>query len=134
MADTDVVENARFSGCAGHFPFRDPTQEGRRLWVGNLPRIEPQAAVEVEMRHLFGGFVVESVSTIVRPPPRRPSASHQADYGYCFVDLRTKYAAELAARTLHNTTARWGGLVRVRLAYDDRRKAERPDKLHDRRS
>ena len=40
-------------------------QQGRRLFVGDLPRIEPQAAIDAEMQQLFSGFELAAVSKAI---------------------------------------------------------------------
>ena len=44
-----------------------PHDEGRRLYVGGLPRISGQDIVNAEMRQLFSNWHVEAVSKIILP-------------------------------------------------------------------
>ena len=62
-----------------------PVEEGRRLYVGGLPRMPDQGTVNVEMRELFRNFNVQAVSKVIWP---HPSTKHKpGDHHYCFVDL-----------------------------------------------
>ena len=97
--------------------------EGRRLYVGGLPRIAQQRAVDAEMLQLFTGFRLEAVSKIISPheSKRNVPGSHY----YCFVDLPTAEDAQAAVQKLDGTVTRYGGTYKVNLST-----WRRPTKMH----
>ncbi|KAL9113484.1 MAG: hypothetical protein Q9227_002525 [Pyrenula ochraceoflavens] len=91
--------------------WQKPLSKGTRLWVGGLPRIEPQSATDFEMQKLFEGFKLAAISKIVSPrPPEKSGAGNQY---YLFVDMATPEDADAAARTLNGIDSPWGGRLNV---------------------
>ncbi|KAF1911297.1 hypothetical protein BDU57DRAFT_524337 [Ampelomyces quisqualis] len=88
-----------------------PLQENRRLYVGGLPRPVDNHASDLEIRDIFRGFDVESVSKVQWP--RREGTRGNA--WYAFVDVSTAEEAR-RARGVLNGTQLWGGTITVNLA------------------
>ncbi|QSZ32880.1 hypothetical protein DSL72_002461 [Monilinia vaccinii-corymbosi] len=61
------------------------SQDGRRLYVGGLPRIDDQETANRKIREIFEGFDVEVVSKLIAPHPSK--AEEGGNHYYCFVDL-----------------------------------------------
>ncbi|KAF3940333.1 hypothetical protein ABW19_dt0201572 [Dactylella cylindrospora] len=108
----------RWSRTDAESHFEDPVLEGKRLWVGNLPRLEPQSAVDAAMQLLFSGFKISAVSEILSPQTDGKSKSQNAYY--LFVDLAEAEDVQLAINELNRKPAPWGGVVRVQRARDNR--------------
>ena len=100
-----------------------PYDEGRRLYVGGLPRISGQDIVNAEMKQLFSGWHVEAVSKIISPHVSKQS--QPGSHYYCFVDLSTAQDAQEAAQTLDGKRTPYGGSYKVRLSIQ-----RRPAKVH----
>ncbi|TKX22942.1 RNA recognition motif-containing protein 16 [Elsinoe australis] len=101
-----------------------PVEQGCRLWVGGLPRVDGQEIVNVMMRELFGDYEIQAVSKMVSP--HGMTVELPGDHYYCFVDLREAEEAREAAGRLHGVASPWGsGNVRVRVARDGDRKVVR---------
>lgn len=99
--------------------FASTLQNGCRLFVGDLPRIEPQAAVDAEMQQLFSGFELTAVSKIINPLRNDPErATEQGNHHFCFVDLTTSEEADQAMAEVNKKPGSWGGAVRVAKAKD----------------
>lgn len=99
------------------------TQEGRRLYVGGLPRFMDQVTANLQIRDLFKGYNVEVVGKQISPHP-----SVQEDPGnnyYCFVDLASEQEASHAIRTL-NGIKKWNWKIKVS------RTKTKSGKLHER--
>ncbi|KAF2092369.1 RNA-binding domain-containing protein [Rhizodiscina lignyota] len=113
-----------------------PLEQGCRAFIGNLPRIEPQAAVDAEMQQVFSGFELAAVSKIINPLRDQPErASEKGNHYFCFVDFQTPEEAERAIAECDQKTGSWGGAVRVAKAKDNRdRKVIREQFGGDRRS
>lgn len=84
---------------------------GHRLYVGGLPRIDSQPAVDAEMQALFAGFELTAVSKIISPHPSK--AAQPGHHFYLFVDLASGEEAERAVEALDGARGRWGGRVVV---------------------
>lgn len=105
-----------------------PVEQGCRLWVGGLPRVDGQEIVNAMMRELFGDYEIQAVSKMVSP--HGPTVGLPEDHYYCFVDLREAGEAREAAERLHGVASPWAsGNVRVRLARDGDRKVVREQGL-----
>ena len=91
-----------------------PHQQGRRLYVGGLPRIPWQSEVNSGMRDLFKDWPIEAVSKIISPHPS--TYGKPGEHHYCFVDLPTSEIAEQAARALNNTKGPHGGPYKISVA------------------
>ncbi|KEF51305.1 uncharacterized protein A1O9_12655 [Exophiala aquamarina CBS 119918] len=105
-----------------------PLSEGRRLYIGNLPRIEPQSAVDEEMQTLFAthlaseGITPSAVSKLISPHPSK--ASEPGNHFYCFVDLERAEDVETVIAALDGREGGWGGALRVNRAREQRDRAE----------
>jgi hypothetical protein len=99
-----------------------PLEEGRRLFVGGLPQIPNQDALNAEMKELFQGFNVEAVSKIISPNDywRSKPGSHH----YCFVDLSSAEEAQKAAAALNGKATPYGGSYGIKAAT-----AKKPTKV-----
>jgi len=105
-----------------------PLSEGRRLYIGNLPRIEPQSAVDEEMQTLFAthlaseGIKPAAVSKLIAPHPSK--ASEPGNHYYCFVDLERSEDLETVIAALDGREGSWGGALRVNRAREQRDRAD----------
>jgi hypothetical protein len=95
--------------------------ELRRLFVAGLPNFPDQEATEHEIRELFAGYDVTSVSKLFLPKdlPQIGGGNHC----YCFVELADDEQAVRAKANL-DWKAMWGGEVRVKSATPTSRKTE----------
>ena len=102
------------------FTRTDNLEQGLRLYVGNLPRIEPQAAADAQMQELFGseGFEITAVSKMISPHPSK--ASEPGNHYYCFVDMANQYDMERAIEALNGREVEGWGAIRVNRARDNR--------------
>lgn len=91
-----------------------PHQQGRRLYVGGLPRIPWQSEVNSRMRDLFREWPIEAVSKIISP--HSSIQKKTGEHHYCFVDLPSPEIAETAARALNGTIGPHGGAYKVTVA------------------
>ncbi|KAK0130322.1 hypothetical protein ONS96_000843 [Cadophora gregata f. sp. sojae] len=84
--------------------------EGRRLYVGGLPRFESQHEANLQMTELFKDYNVKVIS--------KPISAHESKKGlpgnhnYCFVDLATPEEAAAAATALDNMP-KWDWNIKV---------------------
>lgn len=84
--------------------------EGRRLYVGGLPRFENQVDANLQMQELFKDYNVQVIS--------KPISAHESkrdlpgNHNYCFVDLATPEEAAAAATALDNLP-RWDWKIKV---------------------
>lgn len=92
--------------------------EGRRVYIGGLPRIPYQSVVNMDMRELFQGYDIQAVSKIISPSEltRKKGGSRF----YCFVDFPTAEDAENAIDELDGKPTPYGGQYEVRLARQRR--------------
>ena len=75
------------------------TEEGRRLYVGGLPRFPTQAEHNQEIRELFKGYEVQVVSKLVSPHASKQTKG--GNHYYCFVDLASREDADRAIAALN---------------------------------
>ncbi|PQE33751.1 hypothetical protein CJF32_00009981 [Rutstroemia sp. NJR-2017a WRK4] len=80
------------------------SQEGRRLYVGGLPRLEDQATVNLKVREIFEGFDVQVVSKLISPHPSKMEEG--GNHYYCFVDLATPAQVDAAIKMFDGNE--WG--------------------------
>ncbi|KIW93042.1 uncharacterized protein Z519_06891 [Cladophialophora bantiana CBS 173.52] len=101
-----------------------PQSEGRRLYIGNMPRIEPQSAHDEEVRGLFAQYVPDIAPTAVSKQisPRPPKPEQPGNQYYCFVDLERAEDVDLVIAALDGKEGSWGGNVRVNRARGSDRK------------
>ncbi|KAK5175255.1 uncharacterized protein LTR77_000392 [Saxophila tyrrhenica] len=93
-----------------------PCDEGRRLWVGGLPRIDGARAINAEMRDLFQGFGIQAVSKIIPTQPWPGTKFVPGYHYYCFVDVMSAEKAKEAVAALDRKLRAGGGEYRVRIA------------------
>ncbi|KAL9051922.1 MAG: hypothetical protein Q9162_005706 [Coniocarpon cinnabarinum] len=106
----------RWARGQGESPGRweNPAQENRRLYVGSLPRLEPQsAAQDIIGNTIFSKFNVEAISKMISP--HKSTWDKGGNHYYAFVDLPSEEAAQAAVRTLDGMRTTWG-FVRVKVA------------------
>ena len=99
------------------------SEQGPRLYVGGLPRIEPHSTVEVEMQDLFKGFDIQAISKIISP--HKSKQSIPGNHYYLFVDLSTASGASAAVDSLNGLPSKWGGVLRVSKARGDSKRVIR---------
>jgi RNA recognition motif-containing protein len=99
--------------------FQQNAEQGLRLYVGSLPRIEPQAAADAQMQELFGSEGVEltAVSKMISPHPSK--ASDPGNHYYCFVDLANADDVERAIEALNGREIEGWGAIRVNKAKNN---------------
>ncbi|KAJ9601963.1 hypothetical protein H2200_013522 [Cladophialophora chaetospira] len=109
-----------------------PQSEGRRLYVGNMPRIEPQSAHDQEVQELFAqyapGITLGAVSKQISPRPAPKPELGNNQY-YCFVDLEKAEDVDAAIEAMDGKQGSWGGNVRVNRARTSDRKVVREQGL-----
>jgi RNA recognition motif-containing protein len=88
-----------------------PMQQGRRLFIGGLPKPTDNHTSDLVIRELFKDFTVEAVSKVKSPTKE----SLRGNGWYAFVDLNTVEEAQRAIRQLHGISM-WGGNLTVNLA------------------
>lgn len=88
-------------------------KEGRRLYVGGLPRFHGQTTSAAEIRELFKGMDVEVVSKMISP--HESTRELPGNHYYCFVDLATNDEA-MAAIHMLDGFEKWGWNLRVSMA------------------
>lgn len=93
-----------------------PNENGRRLYVGGLPRIDGQEIVNQEMMELFKDYPVEAVSKIISP--HESTSALPGDHYYCFIDFPTTEDAQAAANALNGVTSKWGGPLKINMARE----------------
>lgn len=102
-----------------------PQAEGRRLYFGNMPRIEPQSAHDQEVQALFAqyapGVEVTAVSKQISPRPGPEPARTNNQY-YCFVDLQKGDDVDAVIEAIDGKAGSWGGNVKVSRARNSDRK------------
>ena len=97
--------------------------QGLRLYVGGLPRIEPQAACEETIRQMFNfkGLEVAAVSKIISPHPSK--SEEPGNHHYCFVDMNNSNDVDTAVEKLNGVETEWGAL-RVGRAKESQPRAQ----------
>jgi RNA recognition motif-containing protein len=103
----------RWHSTGARSRFDGATDEGRRLYVGGLPRMPDQATVNVAMRELFAGWEVDAVSKIT--PPHESKKSEPGNHHYVFVDFKDPLEAADAVKRLDGTY-KFGGKLKINLA------------------
>ncbi|CAK1358394.1 hypothetical protein CB0940_06988 [Cercospora beticola] len=98
-----------------HTHWTTPAEEGRRLFVGRLPRIPQYYTLELEMKTLFKDFNLQAVSKLISPPPNRQGPGFPTGH-YCFVDLANAREAKKAAAMLNGAKNPYGETCIVQLA------------------
>lgn len=87
----------------------------KRLYVGNLPRMEPQSAVDAAIQGLFDplGIEITAVSKIISPHESKKDLA--GDHYFLFVDLARAEDAEIAIEALDGKTTPWSGETGLRV-------------------
>jgi len=85
-------------------------EDGRRLYVGGLPRFENQPDANIKIRELFEGFKVDVVSKVISAHESKKQLP--GNHNYLFVDLVSAEEAEPAIRQL-NGLEKWGWKITV---------------------
>ncbi|KAI9092641.1 hypothetical protein DFS34DRAFT_561738, partial [Phlyctochytrium arcticum] len=85
--------------------------EGRRLFVAGLPRMDSQLVADGEVRKLFHEFPVEAISKVISPPETDKN-KEIINKRYVFVDLPSAEIAQQAIKAL-DKTYRWGARIKV---------------------
>lgn len=114
-----------------------PQSEGRRLYVGSLPRLEPQSAIDEEIQSLFSQYLADTgitpsaVSKLISPHPSK--ASEPGNHYYCFIDLERAEDVDTVIEALDGREGSWGGNLRVNRARGADRKVVREQGLSSER-
>ncbi|KAL8833020.1 MAG: hypothetical protein Q9170_004566 [Blastenia crenularia] len=95
--------------------FKGYSEQGRRVWVGGLPKMGQHDAVDLGIRELFTGFEIEAVSKVVIPRAPTSGDPKAGNNRYLFVDFRTADEAARAVRAADGKYA-WDVKVRVQVA------------------
>ncbi|KAL2068501.1 hypothetical protein VTL71DRAFT_14838 [Oculimacula yallundae] len=87
--------------------------EGRRLYIGRLPRFKHQPEAHDEIRQLFKGYNIQTIS--------KPISAHEStkdfpgNHNYIFVDLGSAEEAKIAAQKI-DRFYKWGGNLKVSIS------------------
>lgn len=108
--------------------FQGYTDQGRRVWVGGLPKMRGHCSVDAGIRELFGGFEIEAVSKVIVPKSHDPSDPKTRNDRYLFVDFPSAEEARRAVKATDGKQA-WGVGISVRRAIgaDSRKIHERDE-------
>ncbi|RAK74992.1 RNA-binding protein [Aspergillus fijiensis CBS 313.89] len=98
----------------------------RRLYVGGLPKLTDQDALNINIRNFFKGYNVENVSKQFAPHPAK--RFEPGDHYYLFVDFDSVDEAENAMGALHRQEGPWGSMLRVQRARGETNTQERRPK------
>ncbi|KAK2022323.1 RNA recognition domain-containing protein [Colletotrichum zoysiae] len=122
-SDKRRIENGPY-GAIEHFDEVVATDtDGRRLYIGGLPKMIDQQQSQDEMREILTGF--EPVAISKRITPHESTRSMPGNHHYCFVDFATVDEAAAAIKALNGKL--WAGeQLRANVAKP------LPDKLKDR--
>ncbi|KAI1007579.1 hypothetical protein K3495_g654 [Podosphaera aphanis] len=77
---------------------QDATREGRRLYIGNLPRFQNYLVANQRIRELLKDYEVITVSKLISPIESSNDTSC-----YCFVDLATYAQVDQAIKSLNGS-------------------------------
>ncbi|KAK1590490.1 RNA recognition domain-containing protein [Colletotrichum navitas] len=121
--DKRRIENGPY-GAIEHFDEVVATDtDGRRLYIGGLPKMIDQQQSQDEMREILTGF--DPVAISKRITPHESTRSMPGNHHYCFVDFATVDEASAALKALNGKL--WADeRLRVNVAKP------LPDKLKDR--
>lgn len=90
--------------------YQAAADEGRRLYIGGLPRFENYEDTNKQIRSLFEAFNVETVSKLVSA--HESTKGKPGNHNYCFVDLASAEEAEEAIKVL-NGKEMWDWHIKV---------------------
>ena len=85
-------------------------KEGRRLYIGGLPRFTDQEDTNLQMKELFKDFQLEVVSKLLSS--QEAKRYKQGNHYYCFVDLSSTEEASAAIQALDGLE-KWGWNIKV---------------------
>ncbi|OXV05463.1 hypothetical protein Egran_06770 [Elaphomyces granulatus] len=97
--------------------FKGYSEQGRRLYVGGLPKLSNQANIDTGIRKFFRGFNVEAVSKLISPPPSKLMGPD--NHYYLFVDFPSSKEAQSVIDALDGEKGPWGGKIRIYRARGD---------------
>ncbi|KAL2014460.1 hypothetical protein VTN00DRAFT_1985 [Thermoascus crustaceus] len=106
--------------------FKGYSDQGRRLYVGGLPRLSDQQAVNGEIRNFFKGFNVEAISKLISP--HLSKRFEPGDHYFLFVDFASADEARAAMNALDGKEGPWGGKLKVRRAKGESSKPDERNK------
>ncbi|EQL30828.1 hypothetical protein, variant 2 [Blastomyces dermatitidis ATCC 26199] len=124
-----VFERWERSDAANHW--YDYSAQGRRLFVGGLPRMPDQPTADYEIRKLFYGFNIEAISKVISPHPSK--RSQPGSHYYLFVDLASSDEADRAIEALSGVSAVWGSRVHINKARGNSHKPAERDRWEGKR-
>ncbi|EEH36401.2 hypothetical protein PAAG_06819 [Paracoccidioides lutzii Pb01] len=119
-----VFERWERSDASSHW--YDYSSQGRRLFVGGLPRMPNQPTADYEIRKLFYGFNIEAISKVISPHPSK--RSQPGNHYYLFVDLASSEEADRAIEALTGVSAVWGSRVHINKARGNSHKPAERDR------
>jgi hypothetical protein len=100
----------RWHATGARSRFDGASDQGRRLYVGGLPRMPDQAAVNLAMRELFANWEVDAVSKIISP--HESKKDQPGNHYYVFVDFKDGLEAADAVKKLDGTF-KFGGKLKI---------------------
>ncbi len=89
-------------------------EEGRRLYIGGLPRFENYEDTNQKIRSLFEGFNVEVVSKLVSA--HESMRGKPGNHNYCFVDLASPSETDAAIKAF-NGKEMWDWHIKVNRSF-----------------
>lgn len=101
-------------------------ENSRRLYVGGLPKIVDQEAIDSEIQTFFKGYNVEAITKLISPHPSK--RFEPGNHYYLFVDFVTVEEASAAQIALDGQEGPWGGKVRLGRARGESWKPEERQK------
>jgi RNA recognition motif-containing protein len=104
------IANPRWNRLGKPEDHQVAADEGRRLYVGGLPRFENQEETGRQIRSLFEGFNVEVVSKLLLT--NEFMREKPGNHNYCFVDVASAGDAEAAIQALNGKEV-WGWHIKV---------------------
>lgn len=90
-------------------------KERQRLFVAGLPEFKDQDETEKEIKGLFEGYELTSVSKLFHPKDEAKK-NEEGNHCYAFVELKDEEATDKAQKEL-DWKEKWGGSIRVKSAY-----------------
>lgn len=102
-------------------------EEGRRVYVGGLPRFRDQYETEKEIRNFFGAVKPKLVGKLITP--HESKLTLDGNHHFSFVDFDTREDAETAVAQMNGKVA-FGGPVMVRPAKGVSQKLDERRRLY----
>ncbi|KAL1961925.1 hypothetical protein VTN77DRAFT_754 [Rasamsonia byssochlamydoides] len=91
------------------------SDQGRRLYVGGLPKLSNQMSIDSEIRNFFKGYNVEAISKLISPHPSK--RFEPGNHYYLFVDFASADEASAAMTALNGQEGPWGGKIKIGKAH-----------------